>query len=97
VRKLVAASHGYDLPAFEKPHHPEDMGLGRPPKGTLYHYPNPHNPRSLDLGIAGAPKVAQQIYTQATLTKMCVRFYQGEAMEKTLAWAEGELEGFMRS
>jgi hypothetical protein len=28
---------------------------------------------------------------------MCVRFYQGEAMEKTLAWAEGELEGFMRS
>ena len=43
------------------------------------------------------PKVAQQIYTQATLTKMCVRFYQGEAMEKTLAWAEGELEGFMRS
>jgi len=28
---------------------------------------------------------------------MCVRFYQGETMEKTLAWAEGELEGFMRS
>jgi len=24
---------------------------------------------------------------------MCVRFYQGEPMEKTLAWAEGELEG----
>ena len=36
------------------------------------------------------PKVAQQIYTQATLTKMCLRFHQGEAMEKTLAWAEGE-------
>jgi len=28
---------------------------------------------------------------------MCVLFYQGETMEKTLAWAEGELEGFMRS
>jgi hypothetical protein len=26
-----------------------------------------------------------------------VRFFQGEPMEKTLAWAEGELEGFMRS
>jgi hypothetical protein len=26
-----------------------------------------------------------------------VRFYQGEPMEQTLAWAEGELEGFMRS
>ena len=43
------------------------------------------------------PKVAQQIYTQATLTKMCVRFYRGEAMETTLAWAQGDLEGFMRS
>jgi hypothetical protein len=28
---------------------------------------------------------------------MAVRHFQGEAMEKTLAWAEGELEGFMRS
>jgi hypothetical protein len=31
------------------------------------------------------------------MTKMAVRHFQGEAMEKTLAWAEGELEGFMRS
>jgi hypothetical protein len=28
---------------------------------------------------------------------MCLRYYQGESMEKTLAWAEGECEGFMRS
>jgi hypothetical protein len=43
------------------------------------------------------PKIAQQIYTQAVQTKMCLRYYQGEAMEKTLAWAEGECEGYMRS
>jgi hypothetical protein len=53
------------------------------------------------LSIAASPappKVAQQIYVQATLTKMCLRYSQGdEAMEKTLAWAEGECEGFMRS
>jgi hypothetical protein len=30
------------------------------------------------------------------MTKMVVRHAQGEAMEKTLAWAETELEGFMR-
>jgi len=48
--------------------------------------PIPTTPETVDRGIAGAPKVAQQIYTQATLTKMCVRLYQGEAMEKTLAW-----------
>ena len=43
------------------------------------------------------PKVAQQIYVQATLTKMCLRFGRGEKLEDTLAWAEGECEGFMRS
>jgi len=26
-----------------------------------------------------------------------VRHLQGEAMEKTLAWAESEVEGFMRT
>ena len=69
-----------------------------PPKGTLYHYPNPHNHQTLSIAASPAPpKIAQQIYTQATLTKMCLRYRQGEAMEKTLAWAEGECEGFMRS
>ena len=38
-----------------------------------------------------------QIYTQAIHTKMIVRHMQGEAMEKTLAWAESEVEGFMRT
>jgi hypothetical protein len=28
---------------------------------------------------------------------MVVRYMQGEAMEKTLAWAESEIEGFMRT
>jgi hypothetical protein len=41
--------------------------------------------------------VAQQIYVQATMTKMALRFGKGEKMEETLAWAEGECEGFMRS
>ena len=79
-------------------HHPEGVGRVRPAEGALFHYPNPYNHQKLSIAASPAPpKIAQQIYTQATLTKMCVRFYQGEAMEKTLAWAEGELEGFMRS
>ena len=98
VEKLVAASGGYDLPAFEKLTTLKTWAEEGPPKGTLYHYPNPHKHQILSISASPAPpKVAQQIYTQATLTKMCVRFYQGEPMEKTLAWAEGELEGFMRS
>ena len=69
-----------------------------PPKGTLYHYPNPYNHQVLSIAASPAPpKIAQQIYTQAILTKMCLRYHQGETMEKTLAWAEGECEGYMRS
>lgn len=41
-------------------------------------------------------RIAEQIYTQGLMTKMVVRHAQGEAMEKTLAWAESEVEGFMR-
>jgi ABC-type glycerol-3-phosphate transport system substrate-binding protein len=97
VEKLVAASGGYDLPAFEKLTTLKTWAEQGPPKGTLYHYPNPHKHQILSISASPAPpKIAQQIYAQATLTKMCVRFHQGEAMEKTLAWAESELEGFMR-
>jgi hypothetical protein len=31
------------------------------------------------------------------MTKMTVRHLQGEPMKTTLAWAESEVEGFMRS
>ena len=40
------------------------------------------------LSIAGSPappKIAQQIYGQAILSKMCLRYSQGGPMEKTLA------------
>jgi ABC-type glycerol-3-phosphate transport system substrate-binding protein len=98
VEKMVAASGGYDLPAFEKLTTLKTWAEEGPPKGTLYHYPNPYNHQVLSIAASPAPpKIAQQIYTQAILTKMCLRYHQGEAMEKTLAWAEGECEGYMRS
>jgi ABC-type glycerol-3-phosphate transport system substrate-binding protein len=98
VEKLVAASGGYDLPAYEKLTTFKTWAEEGPPKGTLYHYPNPYKHQTLSIAASPAPpKVAQQIYVQATLTKMCLRFAQGEKMENTLAWAEGECEGFMRS
>jgi ABC-type glycerol-3-phosphate transport system substrate-binding protein len=98
IEKLVAASGGYDLPAYEKLTTLKTWAEEGPPKGTLYHYPNPYNHQTLSIAASPAPpKIAQQIYVNATLTKMCLRYYQGETMENTLAWAEGECEGFMRS
>jgi len=98
VEKMVEASGGYDLPAFEKLTTFKIWAEEGPPKGTLYHYPNPHNHQILSVAAQPAPpKIAVQIYTQAILTKMVVRFMQGEALENTLAWAESEVEGFMRT
>jgi ABC-type glycerol-3-phosphate transport system substrate-binding protein len=98
VEKLVAASGGYDLPSFANLTTLKTWAEEGPPKGTLYHYPNPHNHQTLSIAAAPAPpKIAFQIYTQAIQTKMIVRHLQGEAMDKTLAWAESEVEGFLRT
>jgi ABC-type glycerol-3-phosphate transport system substrate-binding protein len=98
VEKMVDASAGYDLPAFEKLTDFKIWAEIGPPTGTLYHYPNPHNHQILAVAAQPAPpKIAHQIYTQAIHTKMVVRVLKGEPMETTLAWAESELEGFMRT
>ena len=98
IEKMVEASGGYDLPAFEKLTTLKVWAEEAPPKGTLYHYPNPYNHQILSVAAQPAPpKIAVQIYTQAIQTKMVVRFMQGEPLEKTLAWAEAEVEGFMRT
>ena len=65
VEKLVAASGGYDLPSFDKLTTLKTWAEEGPPKGTLYHYPNPHNHQILSIAAAPAPpKIAVQIYTQ---------------------------------
>jgi ABC-type glycerol-3-phosphate transport system substrate-binding protein len=98
IEKMVAASGGYDLPSFAKLTTLKTWAEEGPPKGTLYHYPNPHHHQALSIAAAPAPpKIAQQIYTQGLMTKMTVRHLQGERMENTLAWSEGEVEGFMRT
>jgi ABC-type glycerol-3-phosphate transport system substrate-binding protein len=98
AEKMVIASGGYDLPSFEKLTTFKTWAEEGPPKGTLYHYPNPYNHQTLSVAAAPAPhKIAEQIYNQGIATQMAVRYYKGEAMEKTLDWASKEIEGFMRN
>ena len=97
IEKLVMASGGYDLPSFANMTTHKTWAEEGPPKGTLFHYPNPYNHQILSIAAAPSPpRIAKQIYTQGLMTKMTVRHLQGEPMEQTLAWAEGEVEGFMR-
>ncbi len=94
----MAASGGYDLPSFANLTTFKTWAEEGPPKGTLYHYPNPYNHQILSIaGAPAPPKIAVQIYIQGVMTKMTVRHLQGEPMEKTLAWAENEVEGFLRT
>jgi ABC-type glycerol-3-phosphate transport system substrate-binding protein len=97
VEKLVAASQGYDIPAFAKLNDFRTWAQEGPPKGTLYNYP-PRPGQILSVSAYPAPpKIAVQIYTQAITTKMVAKYAQGgEPLEKVIGWAASELEGFMR-
>jgi len=98
AEKMVEASGGYDLPPFDNFTTFQTWAEAAPPKGTLYHYPNPHKHQILSVPAFPAPhKIGEQISVQALQTQMVVRHLKGDTMEKTLAWAEGELEGFMRN
>jgi ABC-type glycerol-3-phosphate transport system substrate-binding protein len=98
VERLLNASRGYDVPLYEKFRDFKIWEEEQPPKGTLYHYP----PRGdVVLSIAGAPappKIANQMYAQGTVTKLIARCTQGgESIDRAIAWAEEEIDGFRRT
>jgi hypothetical protein len=96
VEKMVEASGGD--PSFANFTTFKTWAEEGPPKGTLYHYPNPYQHQILSIAGAPAPhKIGEQIYVQALQTQMAVRHFRGETMEKTLDWAANELEGFTRN
>ena len=98
VESMVVASGGYDLPSFENLTKFKVWAEEGPPKGTLFHYPDPFHHQTLSVACAPAPhKIAEQIYNQGIQTQMAVRYFKGEALEKTLDWASSECEGFMRN
>jgi hypothetical protein len=86
IEKMVAASQGFDIPAFAKLTDLKTWTEEGPPKGTLYHYPNRYDHQIVSIAGAPAPaKIAVQIYVQGIMPKMIVRHMRGEPMEKVLA------------
>ena len=93
----MAAGQGYDIPPYTKFNDFKTWADESPPKGTLYHYPN-RGSQTIGVTCSPAPPlIAAQIWAQAIQPKMIVRYVQGEPMQKTLEWAESELEGFRRT
>src|SRR5271165_73924 len=99
IEQLVAASQGYDIPPYDKLRDFKIWAEQAPPKGTIYNYP----PRSADqilsiAGIPAPPKIAVQIYVQATMTKMIAQCtHENKSLDQAMDWAASELEGFMRT
>jgi ABC-type glycerol-3-phosphate transport system substrate-binding protein len=98
AERLIRASNGYDLPSFDSMNDFTTWDEQEPPKGTNSHYPNRKGgDQQFALAAAPAPAgIAAQIYSQAIMPKMILRYTQGEAMDKTIDWAVRELEGFSR-
>lgn len=97
VEALVNASGGYDIPGFSGLRDFKIWSEQGPPKGTLYHYP-PRDEQIVSISAAPAPTaIGSQIYAQATATKMIAKCTQGgDSIDRAIAWASSELEGFMR-
>jgi hypothetical protein len=98
VGRMVAASKGYDIPAFATLRDFPTWAEEGPPKGGIWNYP----PRGdVVESVSGAPapaRIGNQIFAQATTTKMIAQFcQQGKTMEQAMDWAASELEGFSRS
>jgi len=98
IERLVAASVGYDIPAYANCLDFKTWEEVEPPKGTVYNYP-PRGDQIVSIAAAPAPpKIATQVYNQATMAKMISKCTQGgQTIEQAIAWAAAELEGFMRT
>lgn len=96
IRRLVAGAAGYDIPPYQKLIDYKVWDEQGPPPGTLSHYPNRADQYNVMPCSPAPPQIASQLYTNAVMPKMIVRIGRGESIEKTLAWAESEIEGYAR-
>jgi ABC-type glycerol-3-phosphate transport system substrate-binding protein len=97
AEKLVAASQGYDLPPYAKLRDFKTWSEEGPPKGSIYHYVTRGDQVDVIACSPAPPAIALQIFNEAIQPKMVVRYAKGEQMETTLAWAQSECEGYMRT
>ncbi|TXL82160.1 carbohydrate ABC transporter substrate-binding protein [Vineibacter terrae] len=98
AERQVAASQGYDIPPYSKFNDFKTWDEEGPPKGSISHYPIRGGDQVAGVTCSPAPPlIAAQIWAQSIQAHMIVRYFQGEALDKTLDWAAREVEGFKRT
>lgn len=98
IEMLCNAAAGYDIPPFASMHDFEIWSTEKPPVGTLYNYPiRPwHDTRSSMAGYPAPPRIAVQLYNNATFNVMVVKLAKNkESMKSVLDWAENEISGYI--
>ena len=86
-------------PALRLAHRPATWARSGRRAGTVFNYPlKPHHQAQPYIALSPAPpEIAVQAYTQALQTKMIARMVQNkEPIDRVLAWAEREIEGYKR-
>ena len=98
VEERCVATNGYDLPPFNSMLDFKVWEEAEPPKGTLYNYPmRPwHKTQAWIAASEAAPEVAVQIYNRGTMPTMVAKLQSGQSIKDVIAWAQEELEGFVR-
>ncbi|HEX4262591.1 MAG TPA: ABC transporter substrate-binding protein [Acetobacteraceae bacterium] len=99
VEARANAVSGYDIPPFDSMDDFPIWSEVEPPKGTVYNYPirKWHGSTPHVTAQEASPDVAVQMYNQAVHTVMIAKYcFQNQSMEQVLAWANNEIEGYMR-
>jgi ABC-type glycerol-3-phosphate transport system substrate-binding protein len=98
VRERTEAVSGFDIPPFDSMLDFQTWEEVEPPRGTIYHYPiRPSHHATA--GVAGAPappEIAVQIYNRGIMPLMLGKLFNEQSVDETVAWAEEELQGFIR-
>jgi hypothetical protein len=95
--KLISASQGYDMPLLPSFYEHEVWQKEGPPPGAIYNYPIRGDERVITAGFPAPPPVAANIYNQALIPTMVAKVTQGgQSPKDAIAWAENELEGYIR-
>lgn len=89
---------GYDIPPFDSMLDFKVWEETGPPKGTVYNYPirKAHNAVPWIAMSPAPPSIAVQAYNQGVHSTMLAKLKSGQSIDQTIAWAQNELEGFVR-
>ncbi|GAC1340721.1 MAG: extracellular solute-binding protein [Acetobacteraceae bacterium] len=98
VEERCAKVSGYDIPPFDSMLDFKTWEEVGPPKGTVYNYPirKEHGAVPWVAMSPAPPEIAVQAYNQGIHSTMLAKLKSGQTIDQTIAWAQNELEGFIR-